>query len=324
MGGIRRLILSAFVLAWSVAVSSPCRADAALEDRLRSEAPKAWEQIVELARHLEVKVVDTRSSPGSDKVTKSEWMYKTNGENALQELVAEATRSGRAMARNARYAFKLRKSAPSRPWFVYYVGTNLGDVREEIRNDGLDYVSQVQLYLAGDYLPDLLKSPNFKIESVEPVTRRMEELAAVTFRYAPEADARSRLWPSLGVVYLNPQRLWAAEEFDVEVAYNDGQTQKWTQTVEFRPEPQHTPLPLKRVENRGPTKSDPSESIWTWEYVDCKSRDIPDEEFTLTAFGLPEISPPASGKSRFWVALSAAGVLCIIIGMLLRRTSTRS
>jgi hypothetical protein len=170
------------------------------------------------------------------------------------------------------------------------------------------------LCIADKFLPQWYRDPGFSVESVQSVNRESRELVEVRFACAkPETS----YWIRSGVLTLDPNRLWAVEQYQFDAVNGKGGEEKVSQKVVFRATPEDLPF----VERAERTASFPGGRVETTTlFTRFEQRVIPDHEFTLSAFGLPELNPPSIWRSIWlWFVLVAAGVVCIVAAIFVRR-----
>jgi hypothetical protein len=117
---------------------------------------------------------------------------------------------------------------------------------------------------------------------------------------------------------LNPQRLWAIEQYDVDLVFQrTGEARWWSLKTQFAPGEDNFPLVRESLQRTGP-QGGAEDFRRSWVFTRFELKDVPGSEFTLSAFGLPEIgAPPRS--NRLWIVLAGGGVACIAMAILLRR-----
>jgi hypothetical protein len=301
--------------------------DAALLARMHEEAPKAWAELVKLADHLDMEAHVTWSQRHRKVETLNR--VKISGDNKLTSVTTTKVPDGdnlerageaRVTAENSKYGFHIEKREEGKPWMVDFVGQP-ANVSEKIENGGVRSAIQFTTKVGDLYLPDVLAKPTFKINSIEKRTGAAGELVAVTFENREPASQRSPEGRTIkdGSFVLNPQRHWAVEEYQVRVEMRDGRIEYWTKKTVFRDEPSGSADPLTSRTTYGP---DPMSVNYydDWNFDKFNHNHVPESEFTLSAFGLPEVGAPSLfAQGRLWMVLVASGVVCIVIAIVVRR-----
>lgn len=264
--------------------------DSSLLARLKTEAPREWKEFERLSKSFDVELTQRHLHPTATMVTK--FAIKTSGENTLfTQSYLEVPESQRARlqgvervkCQNSENSFKLEKREAGLPWLVEYLG-DTGGLDEQLED--IDTMLLFPLYVYVHNIADWFASSDFIIKNVEWVERPAGKLVAVTFHRA-KSD-KETYWIHDGVLYLNPERMWAIQEFTYDATGKKGEEHVAQQT-EFRTDRGRLPLvkasALVAQTPRGEVKS-------LLDFSRFEYRSIPEEEFTLTAFGLPEIARP--------------------------------
>lgn len=232
--------------------------------------------------------------------------------------------SGSVIGVNSRYRFRLERAGPDDPWIISSLEQKGA---EETRAEGLKnplsayFRLEVQLNhgfslypRAGsiDPGPTDLSQSEFILKKVGPVNEGNEELVKAEFEYKnPEKPN----WPlKSGWIVYDPQNYWVIRNYQLrrQIGAADSVI--------------NAKLLYKRSNNGVP--------LLTTEFVEDKTGDlrgtdeieyrleegdVPESEFTLSAFGLPEPFGvrPTSTPWHLWGV--AAGVVCIGAGAFLWR-----
>lgn len=292
--------------------------DAALRARLETEAPKSWSEFKSISKHLDVVLTQRHLRPDSEMVMRI--TVKSSDANMLHTLaylkVPEAQRarlqgSERVMCQNSQGSFKLEKRQENLPWFVKYLGDK-GGVEKELKH--VDMALLFPLLVFDRYLIDWFRHPAFLVKDVEWVDRPTGKLVAVTFSCAKSEDYK--YWIHDGVLYLNPDRMWAIQECVCDATTKKGE-EHVTQRTEFRADCGKLPL-LKASSITAQTTAGEVQIITNFDRFE--RREIPETEFALTAFGLPGLRRPSIWRSAWlWFALTGFGVVCVLAAIWLRR-----
>lgn len=293
--------------------------DAELRARLESEAPQSWSEFQELSKHLDIELTQQVLHP--DTTTKTKLVVRTAGENALfsqsyldlPEVQRERLQGVEHVeCQNSEKFFKLEKRGPDLPWFVEYIGDRGGLSAKKSLDPMLFFPFRVYRHSISDWF----QSPDFQIRDVQWAQRPAGKLVAVTFELAkPEEET---YWIHDGTIYLNPDRMWAVQEFVYDATGSKGEEHVEQQT-EFRDDCGELPL----VKTANLTAQTPIGKVQhIFDFNRFKRREIPEQEFTLTAFGIPEISPPTRWRSA-WLLYVLIGitVVCLAAAIWVRRHS---
>src|SRR5206468_1121677 len=120
------------------------------------------------------------------------------------------------------------------------------------------------------------------------------------------------------------EKYWAIREYEVTGVWPDA---KGTISGSFEVKDNRQGVPVlvrqvRRQKSLSPTPQGPVDHEYILEYDVSEKAKVPEREFTLTAFGLPE--PDGAGRGSYlylWVTF--AGVICIVLAVLLRRRGRR-
>jgi hypothetical protein len=297
---------------------------------------RKWEAYERFARKLQGKVRSTTISfeSGSAKEQRGWAVYKQNqkcvlwsrsiGEENLTELISIA---------NPQYAADLKRS-----------GTNLGDVvlqrfsetgeqpkREEppVFERVLSSVSP-HFYLHHKIpLSRILVDPRLKIQKMSKIFENGRELVRMDYRAVDELQPRARLrhvFVNSGWVDLDPSQCWCIVRTKLSYEFTtngvrkiDNETESELSTVAH---PSGFPL-VKKITTRETQHLYSKERTRTinyrltmdfeWEVNDS----VPDSEFTLTAYGLPEPGGEPVKKNLplyVWIILAAAVCIGLAVG----------
>jgi hypothetical protein len=294
LGGRNRRRVLALTVSFAVLIGRPLtgNGDDQLRARLLTEAPQAWAKISTWAEHLEMTATD-RSERGNVH-GRTDRHIKLSGENCLVILTyfepdGTAARED-VFCRNARYSFQLRRASSKLPWLVQRFGrTPNADIEKIFEMLSANVFSKPQLSVGPMYFPEFFGKEPFVIKEVKSRRQGTTELVSVSFECVLPNGEKPFRWLSRGTVTLNPDLGWTVQDCDVDVECSDGLTQHWSQHNDLTSPAGGSPV-LKSQRRKLRMEGIPDSTI-TLEVNDLSTRTIPEEEFTLTAFGLPEMMP---------------------------------
>lgn len=288
--GNRRRVLALLVV-FAAVTGRPLKASG--EDELRArvltEAPKAWAKIATWAEHLEM-TASGRTEQG-DTHGRTDRHVKVSGGNFLIILTyfePDGTAGSEdVFCRNARYSFHLRRRSAKLPWLVQRFGrTPDPDLDRIVDMLGVNHVSQPQLGVGPFYFPEVFGQQTFVIKEVKSRRQGTSELVSVSFENALPNTEKPDRWLSRGTVTLNPDLAWVIQDYDVHVEFASGTTWHLREESDFTSPAGGVPVIKSQ---RGKIQiADRPETTSTVVVSDQNTRTIPEQEFTLTAFGLPE------------------------------------
>lgn len=305
------------------------------KERFFAEAPQRWVDYLRFAHSLQMTVTANRIQ-GTDragllsnrteyKQTKGASMYVSYREYGpnKSEVVAEGF--------NPSYSFKLKRPNPHSGWVitqlnVFGQNSTLSDEERQLQERLLQDVCDC-LRLYNLWLPTLIHDPDFKITAVKP--QEIDGIPVVRFDFDyPKSDNDYPLKGARhikgGWMVIDPEHDWILRDYLV----HEGQPEKYfiRQTYQIRQGTNNHPITthttLQIVSNGWKSfvggKEEWFESIGKGEFETVEQSDVPLEEFTLSAFGLPE--PPgiqvAGSRLHLWIAL--VGIACLGFAVLIR------
>ncbi len=332
----KRVLLVLVCMTHIESAPAPALADTA-EERFRNEAPAAWD---EYDRHMEAyqgKLTFDVSSNVANLKEQTQYEYKANQRCWLiiQQSVLETDRSGFVYAMNPRYAFILRRTSPTSPWVAQSVsdttkGENDSTIEEALRK--LDIIKRgarrlTQFHYGAQNFQEILKKPSFRVVEAKPVHRDGEELVEVVFTNAHPATSDSFNPVQGGTMLLDPRHHWVLRSAQCKLKYSDaeGQYKVHVEPADLAATfllPRRVVLTEDGVFSATQGRLQKQATI-TFD-LNVPSRLPRDDEFTLTAFGLPEPGgfPRQPTPWYFWAGL--VGIVCISLAVLVRWLGRRA
>jgi hypothetical protein len=317
------------------------QADAALAARFLRDAPPQWAEYARLAKRLQGSSSFQLTQTLADLQAANRYELKRCSGSRLLQTSAERTREGKqdyqileVVGVNPRYAFHLKRKTPTSPWVVAQL-TDLKnypvppaiDEKIDRYEDGLDDLAKMD----NEPLAEAVRKPYFRVVRCRAVSDGGEELVEVAFDSFHQVGEEEDSLIQSGTLVLDPGRFWCVRSYDVRT-----KTANSTGTMQFRvlelgQADESLPVPRRAVFEKHFVFTDgtTNRQQWQFEYNLSVPRRTPgEEEFTLSAFGLPE-PPGLGGPKRFlplyvWFALG--GLACLAVGVLcqiLKRRATR-
>jgi hypothetical protein len=317
-----------------VAAPTPSPAQEPVRARFLNEGPKGWKALRTTALQLEGTFVG-KYKLGVHPLVIEESKFKVNG----AFLVYEETRTNLegkvarviALGVNSKYRFALHQPRPQSSWALADHGSASDPMHVDhpySRASSLGFVRFLNSPFSVNCLPipEMISEAGFKLGKVDEVTRDGKKLAKIEFTYAPP-----KVIPELvkgkpvrrhihmtkmrgGWMLLDPERNWSLQECSLDLEGGE----KNTCVVEYANSDGGPLLPWRVIEK------DNAVSAWEVTFSNLRIRDIPEEEFTLTAFGLPEphgVVWPQPTRWWLWIFLSAvaAAVAAFLVLRMRRR-----
>jgi hypothetical protein len=316
------------------ATSASALANDQLRVRLSSEAPRAWATLEEFSAKLSgtIEIVGkSEEQPGPGEPNgfgkRDRIKFLRNGNWTLMETHHEFYRGGSKPAEtrqwvsgmNSRYGFGLSRQGDEEKWVLAKV-TPAAQISEY---DYLGFIEHVMVHLRSrtvspEKLGDYLRRDNLRIREVAGLSRAGKNLVQVKYvidTSLPSGvprnprvsfDEASKPMIVTGELLLDPERYWSVQE-----SRTDSPGNKIRDIFDYN-EIDGLPV-LRRHEFRSQS---PGSSVWyveTADYKDMTKRDTPEYEFSVSAYGLPEIDPAIKRPTPVWVwCLIGAGVTGIM------------
>ena len=223
------------------------------------------------------------------------------------------------------YRFRLTKSSDSDKFIIVNYGKN--DVEDMFFENDFQNLAQSATHFFDSSFLERMQSPTFDLKSIETLDREAGELVRIryTFTFVKQSLTES------ATVDLDPGKDWAIRRVDAMLEGPKGSA-SGARTVD---------VSYKRIDgtrffpvrteffNRTPKPNVYEHSIL--EYDRVTFGDVPQEVFTLPAYGLPDLplrpSPRASmftfRNPILWLAF-ASSVICFFLLWFLRRRNVRA
>jgi hypothetical protein len=326
------LLIPGFILA----VAESAIADLAAE--FLKQAPEGWAALERASGTLQFKADCTTTmvqKDGSEKQRNRErWLYKRNGRRQLfeKESLDDDAIPSLVFAENSRYGFKLTKDRGASEWFVNEASSDPRD-REHVAA-AIDVLAK-QTTEIGWALPivslaTLVNARSFKlINCVEDSESSPgSHLVKVDFELSPTRDelklpghitSRAELKSISGKLVLDREHFWAITGYDVRfVSVMAGSPvpfePRYIADVKYElsqaPSGVKVPVPAQvRLEMIGAAGALKKEI----EVVESSLDELPEKDFTLVAYGLPDLGQLSTGSGG---GRSVAGYIFIVASII--------
>jgi hypothetical protein len=305
-------------IAMLLALSNACFAfdgESNLRERLRTEAPQAWDTLAENLLHSEGDGTRTETVTDSGKVAESKTTriaFRLAGPAVRIEATGAETGNQAVFCMNSRYGFQLNRDAESQPFVIR-------STRPRTREDastakfgiagfgfeefdvGLLQFLGAPWIVDGRPLSSMICRTDSKIQSITPVEYEGRDCVDVRFSYFPSDENENEFTDA--TVILDPAKKWSVQKYECTTSWGkvSGEV-KYDAADGDWPVPQHV---TQRME--GTTEKSTYVNAVTFEFNTIQRRNVPDSEFTLSAFDLPELTfpgdQPAPSRRRQWLIL---------------------
>lgn len=292
---------------------------------LKARALEQWHAGREACRATQGSWISNTSTSRDDATRTEEVTYKSNAPAAL--LIVQSTSSERSVGEvfgvNSQYAFLLARRTVQSPW-VLLNSNGLEDStlvgRVETMHDRHDPNRLIFGVWAKD-LTQMVDDPAFRVLSITERTVAGLRQAQVAFRYERSSGIGndSQDMVQEGEIFLLPDRYWCLRyaRLKMKSATAEG---TYELTVETRTSKDGFPIPIRAVrkEDWKSFGGDNPFSLSRQVDFDLEIPEVPPplEDFTLSAFGLPEIhrefEEPVSWY--LWAMLGGFGCLTAMGG----------
>ena len=316
-------ILTLLSCLWNA--GSPASADESrLKEQVLSEYPKAIARMEESYSRVhgegDLTMVFKHGMP-EEQVKRFRISFARNGN--LKKLVRsfegelpKGAPASEVYCGNSKYTFTLRREAKESPFIV----SGFGKPDDEDIDETIEaYVEQYLIAshaVFGMRISTIMADPSFSIQKASEVTQGGQKLIRVDYDYQPEKILLRSGW-----VLVCPEKGWALQEYETQIG-NRGRRIKGT--VEFEREEKGIAVP-RRVTEEAPPFLDTQPFQHTFEFEKIVFRGIPEKEFTLSAFGLPEMGETGIKDYRshtvVWILGGAA--VALLAAVIMRKMATR-
>jgi hypothetical protein len=245
----------------------------------------------------------------------------------LRQTLKEDTdkdRTGSLRVVNPRYGFELRRATPSGAWVISNVTPDLSaGVPFSPPGEDVEIWSTCPINFALVYttLRVIPTASGFSLKRITPEVRDGREWAKVEFEYRSQGNPKV---PSItGWVLYDPDHYWVIRAFDLQLSWAgvEGGSGTMAAAYDYQDAGDGFPI-LKRIVRRFNLPEKAYGTDDTYEF-DLREADVPESDFTLSAFGFPE---PISAQrpTRWYLWATLAGGICLGLAALLRWRARRA
>ncbi len=306
--------------AWVAGAGSATAQDQSpLAKRLFAEAPRAWSRQQQFFLTLQGSNNGERRVLYDGKWTNQpgKTFFKQYDGNMLTESANFESGSWKGIVEgvNSQYVFMLARDSDTKPWVITKVDKR-GEEWQNVWNSRTKIFPDLLIAPRTPPLHEIFQSKKFRCISVEPERTNDEDLVRLTFTFSPEGSVRLKG----GWLVLDPAHFWVIRKGETEQDLgekNEG-TAKWTVQYDYKEGSRNHPIITKTVMKgkfwqKGQVIA---EQLFTGNYDLQERASIPESEFTLTAYGLPEPhwARPKKTISSLWRWLGIAGIACLVLG----------
>jgi hypothetical protein len=240
--------------------------------------------------------------------------FRFNGENGLsyEKFIVPKDKPERVAVVNPAYGFVLERVRSGDPWLVKYVERGGGSARDIVDDNGR-VLAELFLQIWDKMLPEFVTEPNFAVTAMRSVEREGKGYAQIDFSYnEPFTQAQMTILTG-GTILLDPDHYWVIKEYQLRRLFEDGATSYVTGAIDYATGVGGFPILRRRIEKVSTSKGDRAEM--TCEFTKYEHREVPEDEFMLSAFGLPEPTFTQSSPARLWVCLISVALLLFCLAV---------
>lgn len=286
-----------------------------LDERLRTEAPQAWSKLAENLMHSEgdgMRIETTTDGSGQTvEKTATRISFRVAGPAVRIEATGVETGNQVVFCTNSRYGFQLNRDAAAAPFIIRSTKPRESDEAPAsplgIAGPGFEeYDTALLQFLAAPWIVDgrplsrMLCQADSKIQSVTPVEYGGRDCIKVSFSYFPIDENENEFQEA--TVILDPAAKWSVQEYDCTTSWG-----KLTGEVKYGTPDSVGPVPQRvAVRMHGVSEEAAFVREVSFEFNALKHRNVPDAEFTLSAFDFPELPvegerPVTPASKRRWL-----------------------
>jgi len=248
----------------------------------------------------------------------NEWRVMISGENAL-EAISRHPPAEVITSRNADYAFLINRIAKDAKCTLGGLEQNISE--SNISAKIIEAVANARASAIGNWfvnyepLDRLVASPTFRLIDAEEIEWKGTKAVKVAFERPDTRDVLRDFGPSY--LICDTSQHWAILEYELKV----GPTAVQHVEMDFGEAINGFPIPKKMVRRSFGTQGVKSVRRIVFD-IELLRTSVPDSEFRLSHYGLPE---PVFTKSsrRGWLWYLAGGIALITFGVMIRRRRQR-
>jgi hypothetical protein len=305
-----------------------------LRKRFFDEAPRKWQEMRDLSLQLqgEMNYTSHEVTNNHDKPTLiRQWRYRINQAHQCKLFVIRAVFSTnpkmvppRGTVVNSKYAFTVSERNAEAGWILGELDLKQNGKKGTINlaelNDDVDKTACAHLRINQIPLPKMISANNFHLKKIH--SHRHENGEDVVLSFAFDRD-NSIAGPLAGSIVFDPGNYWVVKSADLKC--DIGTINEHRRQIENTYAISPRGLPIAKLT----TERTSAENIVfenKWQYDLREQVDVPEHEFSLSAFGLPEprgSEIPRPAKQPYYLWLSLAGVALIALAIVAARLAKK-
>ncbi len=292
------------------------------KDRLQNEAPIAWAKLEEFYSHLECAWIERiENTQGRGKGTMEDLHKTLLIDGPLRRVHGDRQGTDRrgVMAVNKRYAFHIQRESESKAYQVvkYYRKKDASSLLDDLHNEFAEIVPAPYSLLAKS-LGGWLKNPNLVTEEVVAAPEGPPGLVRWKARFRPARPSAKEPPPFTVTLFLDSKRHWCVQKYEILTTYENGAQVRDAAALEYGQTVDGFPV-ISRVSRTVTNLADGRAQQRTAVMQSFATKtDIPEEEFTLTAFGVPELEEWPSDRGHLWYWILGFALAAVAFALWLR------
>lgn len=325
----------ALIICWTYAFPSVGLGQSSVE-RFLNEAPAKWAEYRKHVRGFQVNQKTWHRSAEDKQANRSlaeHLQVKRNQSGSLLFWSFESDNVCACFVKNDNYAFSLEKKKTENKWrlrnlitiltseeAVSFLKSNL-NYSKKLEMDGVKYFGPFELFKTS--VISLTGQPGFKVTKVTDINRNGRSFVQIDFVCSKDEKTfrKSAWYYERGWFILDPNRFWALCEFEAQFDWPGGYVksighgvQELKENKNGVPSLKSAVIHLKNTQDGKPADLDVE--------TECtvEEREPSWEEFTLSAFGLPEpmgMPPVNRGGSQWWLWIALVAFGSVGLGVVL-------
>lgn len=308
-------------------------------ERLKTEAPEVWNNVIPKYQSVEIEgtMIGSNVHPEKGVRTKEVDILLLDAAGLyLRKVHFKDKNIWLVEGESSRYRFAITKDSPDGKWSIVKLRPGMPSSAEwkKQRMEVLgEYIPLTNIHYSvwGIPLPEFFSHPAISVTQASEVKKDGRTCIHVSFT-CNESNKNDQLsYMKSGEVVLCPELAWCALEHVLTVQVGPN-SHKDHFTVEFHEG--SADLPIPKLARR---KTEPSEE-YSFEFKRYVTREVSPGEVTLTAFGVPEVESnsipgassssavvgnESSGKIRFMLAFVSLGIAVVGYWMIRRRSAKK-
>lgn len=313
--------------------------DSSLKDRFLQDAPERWETYSQKTQELQGAHSFQFSATLENRRNNNKYEEKNGREGRkIIKSTTESSRDGKMMKKtfelfglNPHYGFILQRENAASPWSV--VGLS-AVIDHSILDD--NFKNKIEKY-DGFYdnlvrigihpLAEMIQQSEFRILQCQGIRQGESQLVELVFDYSHDVKLGENSTQG-GTLILDPKRFWCLLSYKIRTKSPQGEGAMTFRVLKMEETANGLPVARSSILENEIVYSNGQKNKVKFEFQTDLNipRKIPDDnEFTLSAFGLPE--PPIGLGKRpirwyLWVALG--GIICLALAALSRWKGRRA